>query len=141
MGCFRRRPGDRRGGRHAPPAEGAAAAARPSASGGDGAGDGTGGDGFGGGIHIGGNVQSISIDPPTASIESLNGSKPTQKFKLKVRMIDGSITEVSQGISGPPTRRRRARSTTAASSPASGSIGAQVNVGAELRREARAARS
>ncbi len=98
-------------------------------SGGNGAGDGTGGDGFGGGIHMG-NVQSISIDPPTASIESLNGSKPTQKFKLKVRLVDGSITEVTQGISWSADAPQAGAIDNGGLFKASGSIGAKVNVGA-----------
>jgi hypothetical protein len=98
---------------------------------------GTGGGGLssgsdsGGGIQIGGDVQSISVDPPTATIESLNGSKPTQKFKIKARMKDGSVKEVSQGVNWTIDTPQAGGIDGTGLFTASGSIGAKVNVIAE----------
>jgi hypothetical protein len=58
------------------------------------------GDGGDGGSLLGnqGTIKSLAIDPPTASITSTNGSKPTQAFTVKATYTDGSTGTISSNL-------------------------------------------
>ena len=61
-----------------------------------------------GGLALGSaSVTSIEVDPPTASIQSLNGATATQTFSVTAHYADGSSGPVASGVSWTTAAPRR----------------------------------
>jgi hypothetical protein len=99
-----------------------------SSSSGSGAGGGSGGSGFGGGFINTPTLTSITIDPPTATVESLNGMPVTQPFTVTGHYKDGSSAVLDSGVTWATSAPQVGAIDAAGLYTASGSVGGTVQL-------------
>ena len=85
------------------------------------------------GLGFGGNdsLQSLSIDPPTASIECLNGATATQQFNATLDHGDGTKETLTSGVSWSATAPQVGSIDATGLYTANGTLGDVVTITAE----------
>jgi hypothetical protein len=102
--------------------------------GGGGATDGGGGTSLGGdsGLTLGvTSVTSLEVDPPTASIQSLNGATATQAFTVTAHYSDGTSAAITSGVTWSSGLPQVGAIATSGTYTASGSLGGVVPITAQ----------
>ena len=77
-------------------------------------------------------IQSLTVDPPTATIESLNGASVTQSFTVSAKYSNGTTSSVSQGLSWSATDIQAGAIDQTGLYTANGSVGGLVTITASV---------